>query len=117
MGLEQTGGVARSARRKLMDEFQAEKNHDHPDSFSEGETDVMDQHNGRDYEEYYKHATFYDRNKRDGPEIPLQEHLRGNLPIDKTGTPEEIAERAMLRAQSEGFDYAAMASYLRSKNE
>ena len=43
MGLEQTGGVARSARKKLMDETQAERNHDHPDSFSEGETDVMNQ--------------------------------------------------------------------------
>lgn len=55
MGLEQTGGVARSARRKLMDEFQAEKNHDHPDSFSEGETDIMNQQgdkNYRDAEEY-----------------------------------------------------------------
>jgi len=43
MRLEQTGGVARSARRKLMDETQAKRNHDHPDSLSEGETDVMNQ--------------------------------------------------------------------------
>jgi len=43
MRLEQTGGIARRAREKLMDEVQAERNHNHPDSFSEGETDVMNQ--------------------------------------------------------------------------
>ena len=52
MRFEQTGGVARSARKKLMDETQAERNHDHPDSFSEGETDVMNHYDYREHEPY-----------------------------------------------------------------
>ena len=43
MRLEQPGGVARRAREKMMDETQAERNHDRSDSFSEGETDIMNQ--------------------------------------------------------------------------
>ena len=94
MRLEQTGGIARRAREKLMDEYKAKTNHNHPDSFSENETDVMNQHGGRDYEEDSEYPDF-------GPNP--QPFLSGSPSIDRTGTPEEIAERAMLRAQGHGF--------------
>ena len=60
MRLEQTGGIARRAREKLMDEVQAERNHDHPDSFSEGETDVMNQHGYDGRENVTKGNNFFD---------------------------------------------------------
>ena len=64
MRLEQTGGVARRAREKLMDEVQAERNHEHRNSLSEGETDVMNQdgYGGRDreYRDSYKTFRFPD---------------------------------------------------------
>ena len=92
MRLEQTGGITRRAREKLMDEYKAKTNHNHPDSFSENESDVMDQDGdgGRDYEE---DSEYHDI----GPNP--QTFLSGNPSIDRTGTPEEIAERAMMRAQ------------------
>jgi len=96
MRLEQTGGIARRAREKLMDEFKAKTNHNHPDSFSENETDVMSQHGdgGRDYDSHGGNPDY-------GPNP--QTFLSGNPSIDRTGTAEEIAERAMLRAQGHGF--------------
>ena len=47
MRLKQPGGVARSARRKLMDETQARKN----DKFTD-EPDIMNQYEDREHEPY-----------------------------------------------------------------
>ena len=105
---KQTGGVARRGREKMLDETQA-KNNDLP-----FETDVMDQFLGRDEPEDYKYWTSPDIygnyfssiiNSKLGPRsyAPVEEHLSANPSIDRTGTPEEIAERVMMREKGQSF--------------
>jgi hypothetical protein len=99
MRLEQTGGITRRAREKLMDEYKAKTNHNHPDSFSENESDVMDQDGdgGRDYDSHGGNPDYGPY--RQDYNTQIKPFLSGNPSIDRTGTPEEIAERAMMRAQ------------------
>jgi len=97
---KQTGGVARRGREKLLDETQAERNHDHPDSPFEGEPNVMDQFEGRDYPENDIYALDFSYTR---PYVPVEEYLSAKPSIDVTGTPEEIAERAIMRAKGQSF--------------
>jgi len=74
----------------------------------------MNQYEGRDYPEHYKYHTLSDIygnqyatvvNAKGGSReyAPVEEHLSANPSIDVTGTPEEIAERAMMRARGQSF--------------
>ena len=125
MRLEQPGGVARRGRERMMDERRAEMEQESHHSPSESESDVMDQfgHRGRDRTEewnagksgYEVHARdIYDRryldklHGRNDPSYNYVEALREVKPelFASDGfnfTPEENAERAMMRARGQSF--------------
>jgi hypothetical protein len=125
---KQTGGIARRGRERMMDERGAEMEQESHRSPSESESDVMDQfgYRGRDREEwtnagksgYEVHARdIYDRryldklHGRNDPSYNYVETLREHEPylFASDGfdihdfTPEENAERAMMRARGLSF--------------
>jgi len=122
---KQTGGIARRGRKRMMDERGAEMEQESYRSPSESESDVMDQfgYRGRDRTEewnagksgYEVHARdIYDRRYldklygRNDPSYNYVEALREIKPElfasnEFNFTPEENAERAMMRARGQSF--------------